>query len=310
MPSPQDLRPVSVAFVGLGAMGLPMAKRCRAGGCRVYAYDTDPARLRLAEEASLTAVPHLGDLPEVSYVIIMVTDGDQLLMLLNSPGFLTRCSAIGSTVVVMSTVGTTALSQTAERAAHSHVSLIDAPVSGGIAGAESGELVVFAAGPPELRDNAASFLDFMGKVVDCGESLGGGQLVKMANQMLVATHLLAAAEALSFAQASGLPTKEVLQALVQGAAQSWILADRGPRMLPPHDQNSNGTPLSTIFKDVDLVSTELAKRNLSMPVFDACAAQLQGAANSGLLPHDDSGIIGLYPASPSSVSDSHRDHTQ
>jgi 3-hydroxyisobutyrate dehydrogenase len=137
----------------------------------------------------------------------------------------------GTLIIDMSTISphtTRALAQRlAERGAH----LLDAPVSGGSEGAERGTLSIMVGGQADQVERAMPILQAMGKTITHVGGQGDGQMVKLMNQILVVGHALAMSEALLFAQAGGLDLHKALQAVMPGAAGSWMLANRGPQIL-------------------------------------------------------------------------------
>ena len=118
---------------------------------------------------------------------------------------------------------------------------MDAPVTGGVARARTGELVIFAAGEPGNVAYARPVLEALGTVRVTGHRLGDGQSIKVVNQHLCSVHIVAAAEALSLARLLGLDPVTVLQFVEKGAAGSWMLSDRGPRMVAGTDVEVTST---------------------------------------------------------------------
>ena len=135
-------------------------------------------------------------------------------------------------MVVMSTIGPEAARELADALAERDLRTVDAPVSGGVARAEKGELLIMAGGPENLFEKLRPVLGAMGSsVVHCGPRVGDGQAVKLVNQLLCGVHIAAAAEALAYAEALGLDPRFVFEAIRHGAANSFMLQDRGERML-------------------------------------------------------------------------------
>nr|WP_237090001.1 NAD-binding protein [Nesterenkonia sp. PF2B19] len=136
----------------------------------------------------------------------------------------------------------------------------------------------------------------MGTVVDCGEQVGRGQAFKAVNQLLCSVHIVAAAEALALAETLGLEPEAVLDAVSAGAAASWMLADRGPRMLEglagvePEVRSAVGI----FVKDSGLVAEIAAAHDLDTPLLRAAQAKYAEAAAAGLIGQDDSQVIRTY----------------
>ena len=140
--------------------------------------------------------------------------------------------AAGSIVVVMATVGPEAVISVAERLAAGGVAVVDAPVSGGTARAASGDLLIMVSGPQGPVERAQPVLSALARSAPVvGSSPGDGQRMKLVNQLLCGVHIAAAAEALAFAEALGLTAADCWQVLREGAAASFMLDDRGARMV-------------------------------------------------------------------------------
>ena len=167
--------------------------------------------------------------------------------------------------------------------------VVDAPVTGGVARAKTGELVIFAAGEPRDIDAAAPVLSMMGVVRTTGERLGDGQSIKLVNQHLCSVHLTAAAEALSLARSLGLDPAVVLPLIEKGAAGSWMLSDRGPRMLAGTDVEV--TSSINIFKDSGLVASAGESCGAALPLLAVAHERFKRAAEKGLGERDDSRVI-------------------
>jgi 3-hydroxyisobutyrate dehydrogenase-like beta-hydroxyacid dehydrogenase len=137
----------------------------------------------------------------------------------------------GSLVVDMSTISPAATRRFAERLAEAGIAMIDAPVSGGSEGAAKGTLSIMVGGEAADVERARPYLEAMGSTITHLGPIGSGQSCKLVNQILVVVNMLAAAEALVFAEASGLDLERTLEAVGGGAAGSWMLANRGPQAI-------------------------------------------------------------------------------
>ena len=239
---------MNVTFIGLGAIGLPMAQRISASGHAVTGVDLSSRARGLAQESGLAAVDGFAAAPAASVVIAMVATPQQLASLVDGVG----ANLAGQTWVIMSTVGPDAVRREGERLAAAGARVIDAPVTGGTARAKRGELMIFAAGAQRDIDDARPVLDAMGTVRITGTKLGDGQAIKLVNQHLCSVHIVAAAEALNLARSLGLDPAAVLDLVEQGAAGSWMLSDRGPRMLQGADVTVTSA-IDIFVKDSDLV---------------------------------------------------------
>ena len=193
----------------------------------------------------------------------------------------------------MSTVGPDAVTAAAAKLEAAGARVVDAPLTGGVARARTGELTIFASGADADLAAVIPVLEHLGSVRAVGDRLGQGQSIKVVNQHLCAVHIVAAAEALSLAAGLGLDPAQVLPLLESGAAGSWMLSDRGPRML----QGSHAEVTSRIdifVKDSGLVADAARAVGADTPVLDAARDRYLAAAAAGLGARDDSRVIETY----------------
>ena len=222
-----------VGFVGLGTMGMPMARNLAKAGfpLAVASHTAAKARALAAEigaqfcetpeevgRASDVVVSALPDSPEVEEVH------------LGQRGTV-RGARPGTTVIDCSTIASEAARAIAARLAAAGIAFLDAPVSGGQKGAEEGTLTFFVGGEGDALEKARPVLEAMGKRVSHLGPAGAGQLGKAANQIAVAGNLVAVSETLAFAHRAGLPLEALHEALLGGAAASWMLEVLGRKMI-------------------------------------------------------------------------------
>lgn len=292
--------PQKVTFVGIGAIGLPMATAVAAGGFEVTGVDFSAEQRAAAEQKGLTAAPDAGSAAEADAVIVMVATGDQLRAAAlgsaegdpGGDGLLARMRP-GAGLIVMSTVGPEAVQELVGPAAERGVQLVDAPVTGGIARAASGDLRLFVSGDPAAVESQRALLESMGTVVGCGEEISRGQSFKAVNQLLCAVHIVAGAEALALGEKLGLEPAEVLEAVSDGAAGSFMLSDRGPRMLEGLDAQV-ASAVSIFVKDSGLVSDIAESAGMEAPMLEAAKKKYAEAADAGWAGRDDSQVIQTY----------------
>jgi 3-hydroxyisobutyrate dehydrogenase len=153
----------------------------------------------------------------------------------------------GAVVMIMATVGPAAVQRWVERLGQQHIEVVDAPVSGGVRRAAEGELLVMVGGADSAVQRVQPVLDAMaGRAPVVGPAPGDGQKVKRVNQLLCGVHIAAAAEALAYAEAMGLDAAATWQVIREGAAASFMLDDRGERMVQPSDEvKAHSTSSST-----------------------------------------------------------------
>lgn len=171
--------------------------------------------------------------------------------------------------------------------------MVDVPFTGGIDRARAGELNLFVAGDPRDLDRVRPILDALGNAVECGPAVGAGQSFKLVNQLLTSVHICAAAEALALADALGLDQARAFEAVVGGAGRSWLLSDRGPRMLQG-EAAPMVSSLAIFIKDSALVAEAAARAGLDARLISAAAQVYARAAELGLADQDDSQVIRAY----------------
>jgi 3-hydroxyisobutyrate dehydrogenase len=283
-----------VTVLGLGAMGLPMAARL-ASQLTVHGFDPVADRLALAEEAGVRPFDSARAAVEgADAVLLAVRNGAQLDDVLFGETGVAEVLRPGAVVVLGSTVGTEAIPATVERLAALGVDLVDAPLSGGPARAGTGDLLIVVGAEPAARERARPVLELLASTLTVvGDRPGDGQALKTVNQLLCGVHIAAAAEALALADALGLDQEKTLAALEAGAAGSFMLSNRGPRMLQAYAGEGAEvlSRLDIFVKDMGIVGRAARAAGLPAPV--AAAAEqlyLLGQAQ-GLAAADDSAVI-------------------
>ena len=285
---------LTVAVLGLGAMGLPMATHL-APTFDVRAYDLAPERTKLAADAGVTSCASAVEAAEGAQVaLVAVRNQAQLEDLLWGEAGIAATLPRGAVVLLTSTVGIAAVQAVAARLASEGLGLVDAPVSGGPVRAGKGDLLVTVGASDADWDAAKPVLDAMAStLVRMGERAGDGQAMKTVNQLLCGVHIAAAGEALALADALGLDGAVVLDTLMAGAAASFMLGDRGPRSLQAYDEGGAEVKsrLDIFVKDMGIVNSAARSAGLATPVAGAAEqlfllglAQGKGAA-------DDSSVI-------------------
>ncbi len=284
-----------VGWLGLGAMGLPMARRLLGAAYDVTGYDPMPAaRGALAAAGGRPALTAAQACAGAELVFIIVATPEQALAAMFGADGAAEALSPGATVVVMSTIGLEAVRQLADRLAATGVGLLDAPMSGGVARAERGDLVVMVGGPRATFEAVQPILDLLGSTVAyVGESVGDGQALKLVNQLLAGVHIAAAAEALGLAAALGLDPRATWDVVRHGAAGSFMLNDRGARMLDAEFEPVRSA-VNIFVKDMGLVVAAAKAHKLPTPLAAAAEQLYLTGAAEGLGRRDDSAMVTLY----------------
>lgn len=289
-----------VAVLGLGAMGLPMATWL-AGSMEVSGFDVSAERLALAADAGVRSATSAQDAcAQADVVVVGVRDGAQLRAVLGPDGAGPGLRS-GSVVVITSTVGAGVLREVAAELAVAGVATVDAPVSGGPVRAGQGDLLIMVGAEPEAFELARPVLEALASSVVPMGGLGAGQDMKTVNQLLCGIHTAAAAEALALAQQLDLDLDGAIEVLGQGAAASFMLADRGPRIaaqlrdtLPP-----TRSRLDVIAKDMGIVGDLTRELKIATPVAAAAEQLYRLGMAAGLAASDDSIIATILHAKTS-----------
>lgn len=277
---------MKVTFIGVGAIGLPMALQIQRAGHDVTGVDVLDTVIATAKSSGIETVNSLSAAQGADVVVVMVATPDQLAGLV---GRITD-SVRGQLWLIMSTVGPQAVREQGEILQRAGARVVDAPVTGGVARARTGGLVIFAAGTPDDVASAAPVLDAMGTVRMTGQRLGDGQSIKVVNQHLCSVHIAAAAEALSLARSLGLDPAAVLDLIEKGAAGSWMLSDRGPRMVAGTDVEVTSS-VNIFVKDSGLVASAGRSCGAELPLLAIAHERFCRAADAGLGLRDDSRVI-------------------
>jgi len=223
-----------VGFIGLGTMGLPMARNLAKAGfpLTVTTRHFEKAEKFAREVAGARAVRSAAEVGRGSDIIVSsVPDAPEVEQVHLGKEGTASAAATGSIVIDTSTIAADAAQRVAQAFADKGVAFLDAPVSGGQKGAIEGTLTCFVGGEAAALEKARPVFEAMGKRITHLGSSGSGQLGKAANQILVGVNLMAVSEALSFAKKAGLPLAALHEALTAGAANSWALEVLGKKMI-------------------------------------------------------------------------------
>lgn len=282
--------------IGLGSIGMGMALCLRRAGHEVHGCDTRPgagdellaAGGTVAAQASLLP-------PDLDALLVVVVNVAQAEAVLFSPeGALPRLAADG-VVLCCTTVAPEAARGLAARVTATGRLFLDAPVSGGAAGARGGTLTVMASGAPAAFDRAAPALDAIaGKVWRLGDDPGVGSTVKMVNQLLAGVHIAAAGEAMALGIRAGADPQVLYDVISTSAGSSWMFQNRVPHILAGDD-----TPLSAVnifVKDLGIVLDGARALTFPLPMASAAHQLFLAAAAAGHGARDDAFVIRVWEA--------------
>ena len=289
-----------VGWVGLGAMGAPMAACLARAGHEVTGYDVAPERATALAGAGSRAADSITAAVQTADVIaIMVATPDQLEQaLFGAEGVSAAEGLPGTTVMIMATVGPEAVASAAARLGDRGVAVVDAPVSGGVTRATAGDLLIMVSGAARAIDQVRPLLDALARSSPLvGPSPGDGQRMKLVNQLLCGVHIAAAAEALAFAESLGLEAERCWQVLRDGAAASFMFDDRGARMVTG-DFGEVRSAMDIFVKDMGLVGAAAEAAGALVPLATAARQLYARGHDRGLGRLDDSALIEVLRERP------------
>lgn len=282
----------SVGWIGLGAMGSPMASFVAKAGHAVTAFDIDPKKAEaLAGDGVKAATTVRAAAADADVLVLMVATAAQVESVLYGEGDAAAALKPGSVVLLMATVGPAAVEDWARRLTVTDVQIVDAPVSGGAARAGQGDLLIMVSGSETALAAVQPLLDVMARNAPVvGTEPGEGQKVKLVNQLLCGVHVAVAAEALAYAEALGLDAGDTWEVLRHGAAASFMLDDRGARMID--NPNNDIRSATDIFvKDMGLVTAAAREKSYPTPLASAAEQLFLAGRRAGLGRADDSSLI-------------------
>ena len=226
------MKTTPLGFIGLGIMGGPMAGHLLRAGYPLTVYNRTRSRTTELEARGARVADSPSELASVSAIIItMVSDSPDVEAVVAGPDGILSGVRPGTVVIDMSTVSPEVERRLDEKLRGRKCDLVDAPVSGGDVGAKNATLAIMAGGGSKSFERARPILETLGKsVIHCGP-VGSGQLTKLCNQILVSATLMGVGEALAFARKTGLDPAIMIEAIRDGAAGSWQLANLGPKIL-------------------------------------------------------------------------------
>ena len=257
---------MNVAFIGLGVMGYPMAGHLAKAGHQVNVYNrTQSKAARWAEEYKGTyAETPAAAAAEADIVFVCVGNDDDLREVVCGESGVLKGIAAGSVLVDHTTASADVAREINAIASAQNVGFLDAPVSGGQAGAENGVLSVMVGGDEASFTHAAPVIEAYAKSIRLLGDVGAGQLAKMVNQICIGGLVQALSEAVHFAKCSGLDAEQVFDVIQHGAAGSWQMANRHQTMI--NNEFEFGFAVDWMRKDFKIVLDESRKNGARLPV--------------------------------------------
>ncbi|MFE7224512.1 2-hydroxy-3-oxopropionate reductase [Nocardioides sp. NPDC057577] len=268
----------TIAFIGLGIMGSPMAAHLAGAGHTVAGFDHSPERTRALAAAGGRAAESTADAcRDADVVCIMVPDSPHVEEVLTAEAGVFESAPAGALIIDFSSIRPDVSAALAEQATGRGFRILDAPVSGGEAGAKNAALSIMVGGEADDFATAKPLFDVVGKtIVHVGPS-GAGQTVKAANQLIVAANIQALSEAVVFLEAYGVDTKAALEVLGGGLAGSSVLNQKKENMLTRSFRP--GFRIDLHHKDMGIVTSAAREAGVAVPL-GSLVAQLMASARA------------------------------
>ena len=280
----------TVGFIGLGIMGQSMAGHILAAGYKLHVYNRSRAKAEALIERGAVWHDTPGEIAAVCDVVITIVGfpADVEAIYLAPDGLIVQAKP-GTVLIDMTTSSPSLAQRIAEVGAAKGVAVLDAPVSGGDVGARNAKLSIMVGGDEAAVAHVRPVLTLMGEnVVRQGEA-GAGQHTKMANQITIASNMMAVCESLAYAKKAGLDPRVVLKSIGAGAAASFALNNLGPRMLD--GDFAPGFYVRHFIKDMGIALAEAERMGLALPGLKQAKALYEQLAASG---HADDGTQALF----------------
>lgn len=280
----------NTAVVGLGNMGMGMAKNLLAAGFSVTGFDLRPERGRMLADLGGVAVQSLAELAQADVVFVMVMSGAQVMDVVAGEGGLIRYLSDGATIIVSATIQPAEIRAVEAAIAGSGLNLIDSPVSGGQSGAEAGALTMMVAAKAEVFSANQDVLNAVGgQIFHVGEEIGMGQTVKASLQALIGVVFAGIFESLALGAAAGVKGETLYEVFSSThVANTPFFKSCASNILDRKFENT-GSHISTMFKDIG-ISMALAREN-GLPLFATSAAFELFQAGISRFPEGDNWAI-------------------
>ena len=284
----------SVAVIGLGSMGMGAARSCIRAGLRTYGIDISPDSLQALSEAGAAGVSrNCQDFAErLDSIVLLVVNAAQVKQVLFENELIDHLRP-GTAVMVSATMAAQDAREIESRLADKDLLMIDAPVSGGAAKADQGEMTVMASGSDPAFKRLQPVLEATAiKVFRIGKEIGLGSMVKIIHQLLAGVHIAAGAEAMAMAAKAGIPLDLMYEVVTNAAGNSWMFENRMQHVV--EGDYSPKSMVDIFVKDLGIV-TDTAQ-SLKFPLYLGSTAyqMFTSASNDGHGSEDDSAVIKIF----------------
>lgn len=281
----------TIAFIGLGVMGAPMAAHLARAGHRLRVYN------RTEEKARAWVSAHGGELAAspaeaargADFILLCVGDDDDLRSVALGRGGAIEEMSAGAIMVDHTTASAEVARELAREVEARGGAFMDAPISGGQQGAERGQLTIMCGGAPEVFEEVRAITAPYTKAINLMGDVGAGQLTKMVNQISVAGLIQALAEGIAFAEKAGLDTQKVMDAISAGAASSWQMVNRHQTMIA--GEFDHGFAVDWMVKDLGICERAAEEIGAELPITLAVKERYEALKREGKGRLDTSSLL-------------------
>ena len=255
----------AIGFIGLGIMGFPMAGHLsKQHEIRVFnrSFEKTKSWIKKYSGSECSSIKEISKVSDILFLCVG-NDNDVREIISNKDGALEHLKS-GSCIVDHTTTSADLANEMNNLLSTKNINYLDAPISGGQAGAESGQLSIMVGGKNELYEELKDILMAYSKFIKYMGKSGSGQLTKMVNQICIAGLVQALSEGINFSEEVGLNSKDVLEVVSKGAAQSWQMDNRWETML--QDNYDHGFAVDLMRKDLEIVINEASKSNINIDI--------------------------------------------
>jgi 3-hydroxyisobutyrate dehydrogenase len=284
---------ITLGFIGIGLMGQPMVLRLLGAGFRVKVWNRSPDKLTTALNAGATPCSSISELTTVSDVILLCLADTPAVEAVVHQGLMNAGSPQKLVIDLSSSHPETTKRLATQVHEHCGMGWVDAPVSGGVGGAEQGNLAIMAGGSVEHVAIARTVLAPLYKQLTHMGAVGCGQITKICNQMIVSCNVLVIAEMMALAQQAGVDAEQIPLALTGGFADSKPLQIVGPQMASHHFEPIKWR-VKTLLKDLNMAVDIAKQHSASIPMSGLAAQLMQLHGLNGYLEQDPATLINLF----------------
>lgn len=289
----------AIGFIGLGNMGGPMAANLATAGHEVIGFDPSEAAQAQARESGITLASTIAEaVGDVQTVVTMLPAGAQVREVYTSAGGVLENAPAQCLLIDCSTIDVDSARAVHEAAQANGHALLDAPVSGGVAGAQAGQLTFMVGGAEDAFDCAKALFDVMGKAAIHAGPAGNGQLAKACNNMILGISMLAISEAFTLAERQGLEPQKLFEISSQASGSCWAMLNHNPvpGLVETAAANRDYTPgfsADMMWKDLKLAQDAAMRAGVSTPMGSNAQALYAALVNAGWGGKDYSAIYRL-----------------